>query len=106
MEKPDSEIKKRAIEEEVNLEINDTELLLERLNNPKIRERVVDLLLNFENTRPPRMVIVRNKKGDIIFSAEVDKNRKKMTREEAEALLEKRIEIISSMTTISYDKQG
>lgn len=92
------------IEKSANYEGNDSLLFYERLNNSEIKKKLVDTILEYQETASiPSHVF----EGDRMIEVDPDKwVREIQTREEIEKDLEQRIHNVFLMTNLEYDKNG
>ncbi len=93
------------VELSANFEGNDSLLFYERLKNPDIRERLIDLLLEYENNLGP-MQAWEEIDGEAVRMPEKDRPAEIKTREQVAKELDERIEKVFSVTHLDYDPNG
>ena len=103
----ENEVTKNNIEKSANYEGNASQLFYERLQNPEIKKRIVDMICEYQKTRnKPGRIFRRNKNNDPIEVSISEWKKEIKSREQIEKELDKRIKKVFSRTNLAYGKTG
>lgn len=93
------------VEKSANYEGNETLLFYERLQNPEIKKRIVDMICEYQETRNPPSQIFKNDENDNLVEVPISEWKNEIKpREQIEKELDERIEKVFSTTNLDYSK--